>query len=195
MLSLMNNVNVEGNLTFTGARNITTTGTITASSLNVGSITNPNGRLSLNDDVDVSGNLIVNGLISSADSKTEFADNNTVIVNGVLEVKGYIWTGDVFKYSDEAIKEDIVHITNAIEKVKAINGVYFKYKGKEETKMGLIAQNVEKVVPEVVMTDKDGLKAVDYASLVGLLIEAVKEQQVIIEELQKKDEDRGRKNR
>ena len=65
-----------------------------------------------------------------------------------------------------------------------INGVNYRWKDKEkgeELKMGLIAQNIEKVYPELVKTGKDGFKAVEYANLVAALIEAIKEQQRIID--------------
>ncbi len=90
----------------------------------------------------------------------------------------------MFLHSDERLKEDIVPISAAFEKVKALNGVYFKYKGRDGKRVGLIAQNVEKVFPEVIGTDSDGMKTVDYSSLVAVLIEAVKEQQAMINTLQ-----------
>lgn len=109
--------------------------------------------------------------------------NNNAQINGALTVTGTVTAQSYMHSSDERLKQDIIPVTDAVNKVKAINGVYFKYKGKDEQKMGLIAQNVEKVVPEVVATDADGMKSVDYSSLVALLIEAVKEQQVMIDEL------------
>ena len=54
--------------------------------------------------------------------------------------------------------------------------------------MGLIAQEVEKVFPEVVLTDNEGYKSIAYSKMVAVLIEAIKEQQEMIEELKLKIE-------
>jgi hypothetical protein len=109
---------------------------------------------------------------------------NNATVGGTLGVTGNITTSGSFIHSDERLKEDIVQIPDAVAKVQALNGVYFKYKGKEGRRIGLIAQNVEKVFPEAVNTGSDDMKAVDYASLVSVLIEAVKDQQKTISALQ-----------
>jgi hypothetical protein len=63
--------------------------------------------------------------------------------------------------------------------------VYYNFKGKTKKQVGLIAQDVEKVVPEVVGTAPNGMKALDYSDLVAVLIEAVKEQQTKIDALEK----------
>jgi hypothetical protein len=110
-------------------------------------------------------------------------------------------TADVTAYysSDEKLKENVVEIDNAINKVKQIRGVEFDWKqdyldakgGEDEYfvrkhDVGVIAQEVEAVLPEVVATREDGIKAVKYDRIVALLIEAIKEQQSEIEELKKK---------
>ncbi len=82
--------------------------------------------------------------------------------------------------SDKRLKKNIVTIQNALEKVSRLRGVNFKWKDSsdnESLKMGMVAQEVEEVVPEVVHTADDEMKtkAVEYAYLVGLLVEAVKE--------------------
>jgi len=100
---------------------------------------------------------------------------------------------DVVAYysSDERLKENIKEIENPIEKVKQIRGVEFDWKdGYEDIHIntghdvGVIAQDVEKVVPELVENRENGYKGVKYDRLVGLLIEGMKEQQKQIEELQ-----------
>jgi hypothetical protein len=113
-------------------------------------------------------------------------------------------------YSDERLKENITEIDNAIEKVMSLRGVTynsnqlaesFGYTNKDE-QVGVIAQDVEKVLPQVVkaapfdiISLQEGIeisrsgenyKTVQYEKLVPLLIQAIKEQQVMIEELQKK---------
>lgn len=76
-------------------------------------------------------------------------------------------------YSDMRMKEDIRPIGNAINKVRKLDGVTFDMDGKRGT--GLMAQQVEKVLPEVVHKDANGMRMVDYGNIVGLLVEAIKE--------------------
>ena len=89
--------------------------------------------------------------------------------------------------SDETQKTDIQPIENAISIVKQLQGVKYKWINDDnQPSIGVIAQEVEKVLPEVVSTNDNGLKSVSYGNIIGLLIEAIKEQQVCIEELKKK---------
>jgi len=109
-------------------------------------------------------------------------------------------TNDVtaFYSSDVALKEDIVNISNPLDAVEKLNGVLFNWKqsyidqrGGEDgyfvrrKDVGVIAQDVEKVLPEAVATRSDGVKAVKYDRLTCLLIEAVKALKLEIEELKK----------
>ena len=67
--------------------------------------------------------------------------------------------------------------------VSQLRGVWYNKIGKDERKVGVIAQEVEEVLPEVVHTDAEGMKAVDYGKMVGVLIEAIKDLKAEIEEL------------
>ena len=90
-------------------------------------------------------------------------------------------SGDVTAFSDERLKSDIETIDNALDKVMNMRGV--SYTKQAEKGVGVIAQEVEKVLPEVV---SDGeYKSVAYGNIVGVLIEAIKEQQKQIDELKK----------
>ena len=87
-------------------------------------------------------------------------------------------TGDVTAFSDSRLKEEVEVIDGALDKVAAIRGVTFVRNDLEDEtrKTGVIAQEVEAVLPEAVKTDEEtGLKTVAYGNMVGLLIEAVKE--------------------
>jgi hypothetical protein len=77
--------------------------------------------------------------------------------------------------SDERLKSNIQTIQNAGEKVDALRGVNFDFKSNGKRSMGLIAQEVESVLPECVETLDNGFKSVNYPVIVGLLIEAIKE--------------------
>ena len=98
-----------------------------------------------------------------------------------------------------SVKKDILLIEDALDKVLKLRGVTFIRKDipNDGIQMGVIAQEVEKIVPEVVKLTKsetpegtiDEVKTVAYGNMVGLLIEAIKDQQKIIENLQKRVED------
>ena len=106
-----------------------------------------------------------------------------------LDVNGTIRaTGDVIAYSDARVKENVVTIDNALDKVDKLRGVTYTRNDIEdkETKMGVIAQEVLKVIPEVVQKDKDGRYSVAYGNMNGLLIEAIKELKAEIEQLKSK---------
>jgi len=114
-------------------------------------------------------------------------------------------TGDITAfYSDERLKENVVVITDALNKVNSIKGVYYtpndiavSYGYRKDRKVGVIAQDIEKVLPEIVVPapfdiDENGgsksgfnYKTVQYDKLVPLLIEAIKELTVKVDDLQK----------
>jgi len=103
-----------------------------------------------------------------------------------LDVDGDIhYTGNIYDVSDIRLKENIKPIENAMEKVSAINGIYFTYIGQsdQEQEVGVIAQDVEIVLPEAVAEDNEGYKSVDYSKLTPLLIESVKELKALNEAL------------
>lgn len=89
-----------------------------------------------------------------------------------------------FYISDKRLKKDVAPIGGALAKVLSLSGVSFAWKSTGEKSIGLIAQDVEAVFPEVVRANPEtGIKAVEYGNLVAPLIEAMKEQQREIEAL------------
>ena len=106
-------------------------------------------------------------------------------------VNAYV-QGAITACSDIRYKKDITPLPNALNNVMKLQGVNYFWKTKEfpdkkftEAKqLGFIAQEIEKIYPEVVMTDKDGYKSVDYSRLTPVLVEAMKEQQKIIDSQQ-----------
>ena len=93
--------------------------------------------------------------------------------------------GDVTAYSDARVKTNVNTIENALEKTLALRGVTYNRTDSEDvrTKVGVIAQEIIEVLPEVVNQDNDGMYNVSYGNITALLIEAIKEQQSQIEEL------------
>ena len=85
--------------------------------------------------------------------------------------------------SDVRLKENIATIKNGLSSVLKLRGVSFNWKSSPESgrKIGLIAQEVEPILPELVFTNEaDGFKGINYAEISAVLIEAIKEQQTII---------------
>ena len=103
--------------------------------------------------------------------------------SGISVTGNVVVSGEVHSASDIALKENIEPITNAINKLKEISGVTFNMIGEKIRSTGIIAQDVEKVLPEAVANGE--FKSVAYGSMVGLLIEAIKEQQTQIDDLKK----------
>ena len=91
--------------------------------------------------------------------------------------------GNITAYSDERLKDNIETIENGLDKVTQLRGVSYSKDNKKS--IGVIAQEVEKVLPEIVVTGdtEEKLKSVDYGRLTAVLIEAVKEQQKQIDTL------------
>jgi hypothetical protein len=103
--------------------------------------------------------------------------------------------GDVVAYasSDIRFKNNVTPITNALDKINKIGGYTFEWNEKSHKEtgkkdIGVIAQEVEEILPEIVDTRDNGYKAVDYSKLTALLIQSVKEQQVIIDSLKSRIE-------
>jgi hypothetical protein len=112
-------------------------------------------------------------------------------VNYALVVGGLIKTSNITESSDIRYKKNISPIENALEKVKQLTGVTYQWRTTEfpsmkfadGTDLGLIAQEVEKILPELVNTDEKGYKSIEYSHLSALLIEGMKEQQKQIDKL------------
>ncbi|OYU94338.1 MAG: hypothetical protein CFE21_16345 [Bacteroidetes bacterium B1(2017)] len=99
--------------------------------------------------------------------------------------------------SDLRYKKNITSLNNSLENVLKINGVRYDFKKEEfpernfsdKNQIGFIAQELEEIFPEMVFTDEKGYKSVDYAKLTPVLVEAMKEQQKMIDDLRKANGD------
>lgn len=125
--------------------------------------------------------------LSSYYTATDVDDNfvaktGSQTIGGNLTVQGSIYAADnVTAYSDIRLKKNIKPIGNALDKVLSLTGYTFDMNGKRNT--GVIAQELRKVLPEAVVEDDKGYLSVAYGNIVGLLINAIKEQQRQIDEL------------
>tara|TARA_B100000212_G_scaffold37571_1_gene24323 strand:+ start:1128 stop:2393 length:1266 start_codon:yes stop_codon:yes gene_type:complete len=136
-----------------------------------------------------------NRLYFTANSSTQIKyDNSLSLMNNsgtttatINNSGDFTATGNVGAYSDMALKEDIYQIENALEKVNKLRGVHFTRKSNNSKEIGVVANEVEKVVPELVDEHEDKelgkIKTMKYANTVGLLIEAVKDLSKQVEEL------------
>lgn len=116
----------------------------------------------------------------------EISSGDTLDLTGNnLSGVGIVTATDFNSTSDINLKGNIHQIKDPLERIVKINGVGFKWKETQESSMGVIAQDVEEVFPELVKSS-DGKKTVNYNGLVGALIEAVKEQNILIKELTEK---------
>jgi hypothetical protein len=91
--------------------------------------------------------------------------------------------GNVISTSDERLKTDISTIENALDKVLHLRGVNFTYIQEGTKSIGLIAQEVEHIIPEVVF-ENDGVKSISYANMVGILVQAIKELHIVVDRQQ-----------
>ena len=110
------------------------------------------------------------------------APSEKLHVSGNVQVTGTVTSGGGFIYSDRNLKKDILPLENALDRVRQLGGYSFVWKATGRKDIGVIAQEVESVFPDAVHTDPTtGLKSVEYANLVAPLIEAIKDQQKMID--------------
>src|SRR5205085_126939 len=137
--------------------------------------------------VDVEGDFSVSGNVGIGTTTPEY----TLHVNG--SVAG---VGNYNNVSDARYKTNIATFDNALDTILNLRGVTFDWKRDDYPGMnfsdgkqiGFLAQEVEKVLPELVTTDRKGYKSVAYANVVPVLVEAVKTQQKQINDLRKAKE-------
>lgn len=112
----------------------------------------------------------------------EFDTMNTLYYNG------YISANDIFAFSDQRLKENIITIDNPMEKIMQMRGVYYNKKddASKTRNVGVIAQEIEDILPEVIHTsiESEHYKTVAYGNMTALLVEGMKAQQSTIHSLQ-----------
>jgi hypothetical protein len=107
-------------------------------------------------------------------------------VSGNVMIRGILNTANLTTWSDRKIKKNIVTVDNALEKVNKLRGVYYENTKLQNKKcIGVIAQEIEEILPEVVNNHND-LKSVSYNDIIGVLIESIKELSLEVNELKSK---------
>ena len=161
----------------------------------------PNYNIDVNGDINFNGRLLKNGALYLTPSGfSNLTSLNTIMTqsnlmigydtidnNYMLKVNGRIFSSDdITAFSDEKYKTNIITIDDALNKVNNLRGVYFNRVDLKDSRRhtGVIAQEIYKILPEVVSTsDVEGL-SVAYGNVVGLLIEAIKELSEKVDRLQ-----------
>ena len=155
------------------------------------------GTTSPNSKLDVRGNVSVgiNGNWGVRDNGggTQFVIENhkgdgwnDTDIKFAVDNSGNAYANGILLTSDSRYKKEIQTLPSALEKVSALRGVSYQWKDRNDdsTKIGVVAQEIEKVYPELVHTDEDGYKSVAYSNLVAPMIEAIKELNQTVIELQ-----------
>jgi hypothetical protein len=180
-------ISTEGGLVGTGATVLNFRGagisTVTVAS-GIGTIFIKGGGFSVTNDTSTNSTYYPVFVDSTTGTPIQTSVSNTKLTfnpsTGTLSATQFTSLSDATK------KTNIRPIENSIELTKQLEGVRFDWINNNKPSLGLIAQEVEKVLPELVETSTDGTKSVSYGNIVGVLIEAIKEQQVRIEDLEKK---------
>ena len=127
---------------------------------------------------------VTNDTSTNATRYPIFADGTTgAVAESVSSTKltfnpssGLLTSTDYNSSSDKRLKKSIKQIDGALDKVNKLKGVSFEWKESGTQALGLIAQDVEKVIPELVTTDDNGFKGIRYNNIIAVLVEAIKEQ-------------------
>jgi hypothetical protein len=144
--------------------------------------------------INITGNAATATSATSASTATTASNSNAlggVSAAGYALLSGATFSGNInapafFYTSDMRVKNNIQDITDALAKVNAMRGVSFDWANGMGSAVGLIAQEVQAVVPQAVSSQPDGLLNVAYGNLVGVLIEAIKELSAKVEALEAK---------
>jgi len=175
--TVTNGVYTSSDQTISGTK--TFSGTIIASNTITGSVSGNAGTVTVAAENSTNATrypLFADGATGSISPKT---DNGLTYNPSTGELTSVLLTAS----SDERLKTDIETITSALEKVLQLRGVMFTRTENGNKEMGVIAQEVEKIISEVVTTNDQGFKNVAYGNIVGLLIEAIKDLKLEIDQL------------
>ena len=140
-----------------------------------------------------SSDFVITTGVQDKDFIVKGNDGGSAITALTIDMSGAgaaTFNNDITAFSDRRLKTDITNIENALPKVMQMQGVYYKRNDVDDAReqVGVIAQDMEAIVPEVVLTADDAMqtKSVDYGKLCAVLIESIKELKAEIDELKKK---------
>ena len=136
-----------------------------------------------------SSDFVIKSLVNDKDVIIQGKDGSSTITALTLDMSeagAATFNNNVTAFSDERLKDNIETLEDGLDKVEQLRGV--TYTRDERENIGVIAQEVEKILPEIVLTadDEMGTKSVDYSRLTAVLIEAVKDLSARVKELENK---------
>lgn len=159
-------------------------------------VTNDSVRVTINDALQgkgLKGGFAVGGYNSGKASTQPYfyVERGKTIIDGNLQLSGIIGEN-----SDAGLKSNIIELDQVLNKLMQLRGIYFDwnelaketYSVTDRKQVGVLAQEIETVYPELITTNDKGYKMVDYSKLTPVLLQAIKEQQLQIEALQAKDQ-------
>lgn len=126
-------------------------------------------KITINSSGDLSASSVTTTGVVSAGGNITTTGSGTVTLSNTGTI---VASGDITAFSDLALKENVQPIQDALMKISSLTGVTYLKDGKQS--VGLIAQNVESVIPEAIQKNEQFM-SVAYGNLVGVLIEAIKE--------------------
>ena len=137
----------------------------------------------------VDGTATFNGLVRMANTTASSSTTTgSLVVTGGVGIGGRLTVSQIVETSSIAFKENVNPLTNALDMIMQLTGVSYDRKDKSATnEAGLIAEDVNKIMPNIVVKDENGNPyGIQYTKIVAYLVEAIKDQQTQINELKKK---------
>jgi hypothetical protein len=158
-------------------------------------------NLTLSNNLKLHGNLEIVGNFSAGN----FLNSNIIQINNNLYPKDdnmyslgvsskswkSVYTYKLYLTSDKNLKENIIKESNGVDLIKKLNPVEYNFKNNKEKRHGFIAQEVEKILPDIVIGGN--IKTINYIDIISILTKSIQEQQTQIEEHQKKIEELSQK--
>ena len=185
-----NYLQVSSNITYTSklnTNNLTVSGGMLSNQgtfCNIGTFCNV-GSTFLSGSFSNFGNATITGTLNATGNATFGGNVNVNVSTGIVYAVDFQASSDVRK------KKEIVPITSALNIIDKLQGVQYKFKdGDEKEKIGLIAQEVIKEVPQVVNEDADGYLSISYAPLVAILIEGIKDLHQKVKDLEEQKKEK-----
>tara|TARA_B100000508_G_scaffold49581_1_gene38536 strand:+ start:3742 stop:4869 length:1128 start_codon:yes stop_codon:yes gene_type:complete len=181
-------IDVGGSITKTGDFTLDVSGDITLDA-DGGDFKFADGGTDIGQFINSSSDFKIRTVVQDKDLIFEGNDNGATITALTLDMSeagSATFNDNVTAFSDERLKDNIETLEHGLAKVEQLRGVTYIRDGKEN--IGVIAQEVEKILPEIVLTadDEMGTKSVDYSRITAVLIEAVKDLSAKVKELENK---------
>lgn len=166
-----------GNATLIPVLTVNATGHIT-------SVSNVTAGVSISDDTSTNSTFYIPITTTTSGTLTSAKVSTTKLTFNPSS--GLLTSTDYNSSSDIALKENISEITNPVDIISKLHGFGFTWKETGERSFGLAAQEVEKILPEIVKSRPDGFKGINYLNIIAILVEAIKDLKKEVDVLKQK---------